>query len=153
MANCPRCNMFLAPGAQFCPNCQLNLLQFSYQQQQPQNFAPPIQGSEVGETKKELVYKKILIILCFFMMGELIINHVSDWLGDWMYSITRYLRYLIDIAWAGLPLLISLMLAKKTQVRVVLIVLSSIYAVVALYYWFYYQFMYFGWGDYDSGYY
>ena len=53
MANCPRCNMFLAPGAQFCPNCQLNLMQYSYQPQQPQNFIPPMSGGDVSETKKE----------------------------------------------------------------------------------------------------
>lgn len=153
MSNCPRCNMFLAPGAQFCPNCQLNLMQYSYQQQQPQNFGPPMQAGDVSETKKESAYKKILIALCFFMMGELMINHAPDWLGGWAYSLTRYLRYLVDIAWAGLPLFISIVLSKKSGVRVLLIVLSSIYAAVALWYWFYYQFMYYGWGGYDPSYY
>ncbi len=146
--NCPRCNMFLAQGAQFCPNCQLNLAQFTYQQQQQQHFhAPPIHGGDAVETPKETLYKKILIAICFLLMGEIIVNYSPDWLGGWVYSITRYLHYLVKLAWIGLPLFIALMLPKKTQIRVLLIILSSIYAAVSLYYAVMYEFAYYGFGD------
>jgi hypothetical protein len=153
MANCPRCNMFLAPGAQFCPNCQLNLMQYSYQQQQAPLFASPVQGGEVIESQKESAYKKILIAICFLLIGDLIIDYGPNILGGWFYSITRYLGYLTKLAWVGLPLFIAIVLSKKTQVRVLLIVLSSIYAAVSLYYWVMYEYMYSGFSDdFDYGY-
>lgn len=154
MSNCPRCNMFLAPGAQFCPNCQLNLAQYSYQQQQAQHFAPPMQGGDAVESKKESAYKKILIVICFLLIGEIILDYAPNWFGGWLYSITKYLNYITKLAWIGLPLFISIMLSKKTQVRVLLIILSSIYAAISLYYWVYYEFIYYGWGEDDyNGYY
>lgn len=138
--------MFLAPGAQFCPNCQLNLAQFAYQQQHPQ-FQPPV--GEAPESKKEKLYRKVLIAICIALFAEIIIQRMPGMFGGSMfYTLMKPFRYISELAWAGLPLFIALILPKKNGVRVLFIVLASLYAAWSLWNFVYYEFFYYNmWDD------
>lgn len=146
--SCPRCNMFLAPGAQICPNCQLNLMQMPFQQQ-PHHYVPA--GGTV-ETTKEKHYRKLLMIVVIMLFAELLINKIpsllSDWFGMSLYSMMRPLHWLSALAWGGLPLVIALILPKANSIRVLLIVFASIYAAWHIGSYFYYEFFY-SYDDYE----
>lgn len=122
--------MFLAPGAQICPNCQLNLTQIPFQQQAPHHH---VAVHNDFESKREKSYRMLLTIFVFFLMGEFfiyrIVNKLSDWFGMSLYSMLKPLNWLGILAWGGFPLVFALMLPKKGGLRIVLIVLASLYAL------------------------
>ena len=142
MTNCPRCNMLLAQGAQVCPNCQLNLMQYYYQQQ----FQNPGLTNTTVETTQEKKYRILLVIIAFLGISSLVTRGFPDLLRDFigvdMYTIMKPLQWIANIAWAGTPLVIALLLPKTNKIRVLLIVLGSIYALYDLYQFVYWEFMY-----------
>jgi len=129
--NCPRCNMFLAPGAQMCPNCQLNLVQYSYQQQQPMHHHVPVQNPV--ESKKEKQYRILLTVMICVVIGQFLIYKLAgklyDWSGIEVYSWLRPFNWLNTLAWGAFPLVFALLLPKANKVRVLFIVLASIYGL------------------------
>lgn len=138
--------MYLAPGAQYCPNCQLNLAQFAYQQQAMGFQTAP--GADLPEGRKEKVYRKTLIGICIALFSDMLIRHLPDLFdGSFIYTAIKPFRYVVTIGWAGLPLLIALILPKKSPLRVLFIVLASIYALAAVWYWMYYEFFYYTWNE------
>ncbi len=142
MTNCPRCNMLLAQGAQVCPNCQLNLMQYNYQKQ----FQNPGLTNTTVETTQEKKYRILLVIIAFLGISSLVTRGFPDLLRDFigvdMYTIMKPLQWIANIAWAGTPLVIALLLPKTNKIRVLLIVLGSIYALYDLYQFVYWEFMY-----------
>lgn len=146
--NCPRCNMYLAPGAQTCPNCQMNLQQLQFQQ--PQYGAQSFQQTQTSpggtESRKEKAYRKLLIAIAIVLMGEFLIYRIPGWLYNWfgtsVYSLMRPIEWILSLAWAGLPLLVALILPKTNGSRVVLIIFGSIYALVKVITFVYDQFVY-----------
>jgi hypothetical protein len=141
--------MYLAQGAQYCPNCQLNLAQFTYQQQA--SPFPPV--GDLPESKKEKLYRKVLIGICIAMFAEMVIHRLPDLAGgSFLYTLMKPFNYVSAIAWAGLPLFIALVLPKEFKLRTLFIVFASIYAVVSLWYWVYYQFLYDNLWDNDINY-
>lgn len=143
MTNCPRCNMFLAPGAQVCPNCQLNLMQFAYQQ--PQFGVPPVMG-DAPETKTEKRYRLLLLILVFLVLSELITYRIPSLVGDWlhwdMYTMLKPLRWLSTIAWAAAPFTVAMLLPRKDKLKVLLIILGAVYGLWHLGSFVYYEWVY-----------
>lgn len=152
MSNCPRCNMFLAPGAQVCPNCQLNLMQYSYQQQQQMPHFHTAPMGDGAESKKEILYRKVLIAFCIFVFAEMLTQRLPELTGGFMYTMMKPFRYIGMIIWAGLPLFIALILPKRNQIRVLFIVLASIYCLISIYNFVYYEWFYYDWSDADVDY-
>lgn len=136
--------MFLAPGAQFCPNCQLNLAQFAYQQQQPQFHVPP--GGEMPETRNEKRYRILLTILVFMVLSELVTYRIPDLVGDWLgfdtYRILSPLRWLSTIAWAAAPLTVAILWPRKGTLKLMLIILGAVYGLWHLGSFVYYEWVY-----------
>lgn len=154
VANCPRCNMYLTPGAEICPNCQLNLQHpdsYRGQFQQPQPYGAPAYRQpqtslDSPESRKEKAYKKLLVAIAIVLMGEFLVYRIPGWLYSWfgasVYSLMRPIEWVLSLAWAGLPLLVALMLPKTNGSRVVLIIFGSIYALAKLITFVYEQFVY-----------
>lgn len=138
--------MYLAPGAQTCPNCHLDLRQMHHQQN-PYHVSPL---SVEVETGKEKLYRKLLVALVIIQMGEFAIFRLLEklnwWAGINTYWITRPLGWLSTIGWTALPLVVALIVPKSMNGRVVLIVFAVIYALWKLSSFIYEQFYY----DYDS---
>jgi hypothetical protein len=143
-STCPRCNMVLAPGAQLCPNCQLNLLQYAYQMQQPVHHHMP--ANVETETKQEKKYRVLLTIISLVVMSELLTYYIPSLLDDWFHfgltSVLRPLSWITTIAWAGMPLVIGIILPKRNSIRVLLIIFASIFAVWHLGHFAYYEWFY-----------
>lgn len=150
--NCPRCNMYLAPGAQTCPNCNLNLQQLQFQQTHHAGQSFQAQTATDGaESRKEKAYRKLLITVAIVLMGEFLVYRIPNWLYSWfgtsVHSLTRPIEWLLTIAWAGVPLLIALVLPKKNGARVILIVFGSIFALWRVVTFVYDEFVYNPWDD------
>lgn len=146
--NCPRCNMILAQGAQICPNCHLNLQQFTYQQQVQYAMPPPPAASTVS--RKENIYRKLLIIVVIVQMSEFLLYKIPEWLYRFWYADVFWmytpLKWLTMLSWSGLPLIVSLVIPKGTTGRVVLIVFASIFTLWKVGGFIYDQFTYDPWG-------
>ncbi len=142
ITNCPRCNMYLAPGAQVCPNCQLNLVHAFQQQQMPHHHIP----GAVTETKQEKNYRKLVIVIALVLLADLVVYRFPDLLEDWfglsLYSVMKPLRFLLTLGWYGIPLAIALVLPKTNKVRTLLIIFASIYAVWQIGHYVYMQWFY-----------
>jgi hypothetical protein len=139
--NCPRCNMYLAQGVQFCPNCQLNLNQFMYQQQQQaQNYYS--QPGTTPETPNEKRYRKLLVVFAIVLMAEFVLAQLPNAFG--FYSFSRIISLLDSLIWMAAPLTIALLLPKDWSGRNVLVTFASIYIVIRLAYMIWVYSMYGG---------
>lgn len=157
LTNCPRCNVFLAPGAQECPNCRLNFAQTTQPQYQqatqyppsPQQFPPSQQqfqqpyhqhGGNELETPQEEKYRKILVGVFILLAVDFLLRELPYWIGLYFFSLTGKLMWLTTLAWAGLPLLVALSLPKHLPSRQLMITLASIWVAVRVLSFIYVEF-------------
>lgn len=134
--------MYLAPGAQMCPNCQLNLTQIGFQQQMPHHHVSGV----AMETKQEKNYRKLVIVIALVILADLVVFRLpellEDWFGSGLYTIMKPLRLLLTFGWYGIPLAIGLVLPKTNKVRTLLIICASIYAVWQIGHYVYMEWFY-----------
>ncbi len=125
--NCPRCNTFLQQGVQFCPNCNYQLQQ-SY-------YAPPVVGVPESAAKKEIMYRKLLVALAFYAIGDplfWIVMRKLQYMWGPMSWISTPVHLLSTAIFAAIPLVVGLVLPKTSGLKMLLIILGSI--------WFLYYF-------------
>jgi len=131
-SNCPRCNTPVVSGSMVCPNCQLNLAQYGYQQTIHHHV--PV----AAETPQEKKYRKLVIVLAIIALSELVVYRIPEFLGEFtgsLSTVTRPLQWILELCWCGIPLAIALVLPKSNKVRVLFIVLGAIYALWQIYFY------------------
>lgn len=152
LTNCPRCNMFLAPGAQECPQCRMNFAQGGYQQTQyppsPQQYPPSQPQFQPNapyepETLHEKNYRKLLIGVFILIVSEFFMRYIPYWLGGGLFALTSKLLWLTTLAWAGFPLLFAFAMPKYHPSRQMMITLASIWLAIRLIAFAYMQYSYF----------
>ncbi|HTF02649.1 MAG TPA: zinc ribbon domain-containing protein [Bacteroidia bacterium] len=128
--NCPRCNAFVQPGASSCGNCGL-LFPGAAPQPQQTYYAPHAVQAPQAESNKEKLYRKILVAFALLLVVESLFWTLTSKLQyEWGWNIgwiTSIVNLLTGIAFAGFPLVVGLVLPKTNGLRILLIILGSIW--------------------------
>lgn len=133
--------MYLAPGAQFCPNCQLQLSTY----QPVQGYAHTVAAAP-AESKKESLYRKVLIGIVIGLVGDHLLMRFQEKMYSWfemdIYAWMKPVDWIISLAFYGLPLFVALILPKGNSLRALMIIGGAIWLLYRVGAMIYDQFFY-----------